>query len=100
MLVSDERGWASRRRHSTATVAAGRSHPGQKKALSGAVVQVHICLANTSGGNLVQGTWELYAKWSRHIAEYRPAGNARPDPKHFQCVPKTDQRFPARTEND
>jgi hypothetical protein len=24
-------------------------------------------------GNLVQGTWELYAKWSRHIAEYRPA---------------------------
>ena len=32
-------------------------------------VQVHICLANTSGGNLVQGTWELYAKWSRHIAE-------------------------------
>ena len=36
-------------------------------------VQVHICLANTSGSNLVQGVWELYAKWSRHIAEYSPA---------------------------
>jgi hypothetical protein len=44
--------------------------PARQGGVRFAIVQIHIAPAIAMGRDMIQGAWELYAKWSCHIAEY------------------------------